>query len=274
MKQNYFYNWNRNKLRLNWTSFFALLLMTSFGINSIKAQVTGYTFSQSNGSFNSISGGTVLGTSTANTATAAGLYNTSFPVTLPFSFKFNNTNYSALTVSSNGYVTFGTGAATNTAPISSTVTYEGAIAAWGRSTSGVFDVAGKTSNISWTTEGTAPNRVVVIQWENFRPSYTTSITSASVFSFQIRLAETTNVISSSYSATSVLVGTGTYTSTVQIGLRGATNADYLNRYNPSTISFVNSAAGTANSNAQYYHTTTDPAGMPSDGLTYTWTPPT
>lgn len=273
MNKNYFLNLIRRKLQLGWRICLALMLITSIGIGSVSAQVNSYSFTQSNGSFTAI-GGTVLGTATSNSGTAS-LYLTSFPVTLPFSFNFNGQNYTSLTASSNGYVTFGTGAATNSAPISSTITYDGAISAWGRAINAVFDINGKTGNMSWTVEGTAPNRVAVIQWENFKNSYSTSTTLAYVFSFQIRLEETTNKISNIYSIGSYLAGSTAVASTnAQIGLRGINNSDYNNRFNPSTVSFANSVSGTANSNGQSYNSLVDPPGMPADGLTYTWTPPT
>ena len=273
MKQNYSINWHRSALRSSWVGFLLLFLLTSIGLSSLKAQVSSYIFTQNSGSFTSITG-TVLGAATSNTG-AASLYNVSFPVTLPFSFNFNKQNYTDLTASSNGYITFGTGIATGAVPISATIAYDGAISAWGRSINSISNVGSKSGNMSWAVEGTAPNRVAVIQWENFRPSYTTSVTSVSVFSFQIRLAETTNEISTVYSAGSVLVGTGAYSSTnAQIGLRGATNADFNNRTNPATISFKNSNSGTVNSNGQSFNTLVDPPGMPADGLTYTWTPST
>jgi hypothetical protein len=199
---------------------------------------------------------------------------TNFPVTLPFGFNFNSQNYTDLTVSTNGYLMFGTGAVTSTVPISATTTWNGIISAWGRSINSVYDIAGKTGNMSWTVEGTAPNRVAVFQWENFRPAYSISTTAAYIFSFQIRLAETTNVISTVYTTGSTLIGTSTFSGGSQIGLRGATNTDYINRTNATTVNFDSSTSGTANSNYQYFNTNVTPPGMPADGLTYTWTPPT
>ncbi len=261
----------KGKIRTVWQSL-VLLLLAFIGTNAIKAQVNAYAFSQSNGSYSTIVG-TVLGTATANTSTAASLYNTSFPVTLPFGFNFNNQNYTDLTVSTNGYLMFGTGAVTSTIPISATTAWNGTISAWGRSINSVYNISGKTGNISWTVEGTAPNRVAVFQWENFRPTYSISTTAASIFSFQIRLAETTNVISTVYSAGSFLIGSTNVASTVQIGLRGATNADFNNRLNATTLAFGSSTAGIANSSTQAFNFTVSPPGMPADGLTYMWTPP-
>ena len=275
MKTNYFDYFRKNTAKPGLLGLLFLLLATSIGVNFAKAQVNTYSFSQSNGTYSAIVGGTVLATATANTGAIPSLDTASFPVTIPFSFFFNGQNYTDFNMSTNGYITFGTGLATGSTPISGTTTYDGAISAWGRDINAVFDIVGKTGNMSFAIEGTAPNRVAVMQWENFRPTYTTTATSAYVFSFQIRLAETTNVISTVYSDGSYLIGSTAYSATnTQIGLRGATNADFNNRTNPSTVAFTSSTAGTANSNGQSFSTTASPAGMPTPGLTYTWTPPT
>ncbi len=118
------------------------------------------------------------------------------------------------------------------------------------------------------------NREIVIQWADFRPTYTTSTTAAYAFSFQIRLRETAKTIAVVYKGGSYLAGTTTYSSTAQIGLRGVNNTDYNNRLNATSLAFISSTAGTANTSSQAFNTTAATPGMPSDGLTYTWTPPT
>ena len=275
MKQNYFHNEYRNTLRLVWIGFFAILLMTNIGFGTLKAQASGYVFAQTIGTFSPISGGNVLGTATGNAIGTPSLDTEIYPVTLPFAINFNNVNYSDVSVSSNGFLTFGSTPASGTTPISTATAWGGVVSAWGRDINAVFDISNRTGNISWKVEGTAPSRTIVFQWENFRPAYTSSTTSAYVFSFQIRLAETTNVISTVYAAGGFLIGnTGSSATNTQIGLRGITISDYNNRFNPATVVFGSSTIGTANSNGQSFNTVADPPGMPADGLTYTWTPPT
>lgn len=242
--------------------------------NSVNAQVSTYGFTQSTGAFTPITG-TVLETATGNTSTTS-LNSNVYAVSLPFNFTFNATSYSSLNVTTNGFITFGTTAptATNTSPISGTATYDGAVSVWGRDLNSVFDLNSVTGNISWETVGTAPNREVVIQWKNFRPAYSVSTTAAYAFSFQIRLQETSNVIKMVYDSGAFLAGTTGASTTAQIGLRGAANTDFNNRLNATTLGFMNSNAGTANSSTQASHTSSATPGMPSVGFTYTWTPPT
>ena len=243
-------------------------LITAFITN---AQVNSYSFAQSSGTY------TPLGSSATVLATAAGtnsLDDAIYPVTLPFNVSFNNVNYSALNVSTNGFITFGATApgTTTYSPISGTEAYTGAVAAWGRDLNAVLNIASVNGTISWGVEGTAPNREVVIQWADFRPAYSTA-TSAYAFSFQIRLRETTKTIAVVYKAGSYVSGTTVVNNTAQIGLRGTSNADFNNRNNPTTALFTASTAGTANTSTQAFNTTAATPGMPTDGLTYTWTPP-
>ncbi|MDR2237596.1 MAG: T9SS type A sorting domain-containing protein [Chryseobacterium sp.] len=272
MKQ--FYPFSFRKEKTNYLKTALLGIAALLSSNNISAQVNTYMFTQSAGTYTPITG-TVLAEPTGNTA-ATSLDNTIYPVDLPFGFVFNGTSYSSLNISTNGFVTFGTTAPTTTnySPISSTAGYEGVIAAWAKDLNTVFDINGTTGNISWETRGTAPNREVVIQWKDFRPAYSASTTSAYVFSFQVILQETSNTIKTMYSSGAFLVGSTSVSSTVQIGLRGSSNTDFNNRLNGTSLEFINATAGTSNSSSQAFNSSNTVPGMPSDGLTYTWAPPT
>ncbi|WP_056013269.1 fibronectin type III domain-containing protein [Chryseobacterium aquaticum] len=243
-------------------------LITAYITN---AQVSSYSFTQSSGTYTALTTPTVLATAT----TANSLDSAIYPVTLPFNFSFNGVNYSSLNVSTNGFITFGgtTPSAFTSTPISSTEAYAGAVSAFGRDLNAIANVTSVFGTVSWGVVGTAPNREIVIQWADFRPTYTTSTTAAYAFSFQIRLRETAKTIAVVYKGGSYLAGTTTYSSTAQIGLRGANNADYNNRLNATTLAFGSSTAGTANNSSQAFNTTAATPGMPANGLTYTWTPP-
>lgn len=140
-----------------------LLTLLLIGIySSFFGQGSAYSFTQSNGTFTPITG-TVLGTATGNTTTT-NLNSAVFVAPIPFNFNYNGVVYTTLNVSSNGFITFGATppATTTTTPISGTVAYDGAVSAFGRDLSGVFDVNGVTSSINYETVGTAPNRELVI----------------------------------------------------------------------------------------------------------------
>lgn len=250
----------------------ATILLSGFSI--VNAQVAGYSFAQSSGTFIPLTSGTALAVATGN-ASATNLNSEVHPVTLPFNFIFNATSYSTLNVTTNGFITFGTTPplATTTTPISGTVAYDGAISAFGKDISSYFDVSGLTGSINWEVVGTSPNREVVIEWKNFRTNTATAITSIYSFSFQIRLQETSNVIKMVYDSGSYIIGSTAVAAVPQIGLRGSTNIDFNNRLNPTTVAFTSSIEGTANSSTQATSTSNATPGMPTAGLTYTWTPP-
>ncbi|SHG80184.1 Por secretion system C-terminal sorting domain-containing protein [Chryseobacterium sp. OV279] len=268
-----FFSQRNEKVNYLKSTLFGLAVMLGGG-SFVSAQVSAYSFAQSSETYTSITG-TVLAEATGNTS-ATNLDSNFYPVTLPFGFVFNGTSYTSLNVSTNGFITFGaTAPATSTSsPISGTVAYDGAVSAWGRDLSTVFDINGTTGNISWETVGSAPNREIVIQWKNFRPAYSASTTAAYTFSFQIRLQETSNAIKMVYNSGAFLVGSTAIATTAQIGLRGSTNTDFNNRLNATTLEFINSTAGTANSSTQAANTTNAIPGMPPAGLTYTWSVPT
>ena len=143
-------------------------------------------------------------------------------------------------------------------------------------TLGACRVGGTSSNIQYGVEGTAPNRVFVIQFSNFKRFGTTLTTVQHMsLNFQIRLSETTNAINVVYGNCSP--GLTTFTTVNQVGLRGpnatfATNVN--NRLNvKGTSDWATSAAGTLNTSGQIFNNVA-PANVIPSGLTYTWTPPT
>ncbi|WP_185146645.1 fibronectin type III domain-containing protein [Chryseobacterium sp.] len=251
------------------------MFLLGFSGSSLKAQVSLYSFSSSMGTYTEITGGTVLATATGNTSATsldAGIY----AFTPSFTFFFNGAPVTNISVNTNGFLTFGAVESTPTTatPISGSIAYDGAVSAFSRNTNAVFDIAGRTGEIRWETVGTAPNREMVIQWKNFRPSQSTSVTEVYVLSYQIRLKETSNAISVVYAGGTYLAGSAAITFTLQNGLRGATNADFNNRMNATSVKYMESTAGTANSSTQNFNTVNDPPGMPAAGFTYTWLPPT
>ncbi len=247
-----------------------MLFCTSF----FYGQVNAYTFTQSAGTYTEITGGTVLGTATTSLSFDSQLWAIA-DGSIPFSFNFNGINYTGCSVNSNGYITFGStlsSSFTSTA-ISSPTAYSGAIAAWSGDLCSVFVSGLITGETRWEVVGTAPNREFVIQFKNWRPAYSSSTTNIPFMNFQIRLTETINVVKIVYGPSGFAAGSTASTGTRQIGLRGATNADFNNRINTTSVAFNSSVAGTTNTASQAYNTSVPTPGIPADGFTYTWTPP-
>jgi hypothetical protein len=237
------------------------------------AQVNIYSFAQSTGSYTPITGATVLDSTTSTVSLDDEIY----PVTLPFTFVFNGVSTTDIVVSTNGFITIGSNSPSTTlyTPISSTTMFDGVISAWGRDLNSFNNIGGKRGSISYTVSGVAPNRIFTIEWTNFRPIYSSTTTNVYGQSFQIMLKETSNIINVMYGPGAYAIGNTAITSTTepQIGLRGATNADFNNRTNTATTLFTASTVGTLNTSTQAFNTAVATPGMPTSGLTYTWTPP-
>jgi len=109
-------------------------------------------------------------------------------IPIGFSFKFNGVNYSELSVSTNGFITFGTlsGADVLNNLTSGGIGYRPIIAPlWDD-----LDLQ-NTTNLKYTTIGSAPNQVFIMEWANAKWGFGSA--SASL-SFQVRLYEGTNIV--------------------------------------------------------------------------------
>ena len=232
------------------STLFLTVLFCLF-VLKVNGQVANYSFSQSNNAYVPLASSTTI--------RASGWDDHVDSVTIPFTFNFDGANYTTVSVNSNGYITFGTtnSGATSFIPISSTIGYAGAVSAFGR------DLISNSSTIVYGTEGVAPNRVFVVQWNNAR-RYSDGAIIGDVLNFQIRLYETSNVVQVRYGSNTF----ATTSLTSQVGLRGATRVDYNNR--TSATGWGATIAGTANTNT----ITSSSSIFPPSGLTFTWTPMT
>ena len=251
------------------------------GIVSIaSAQVSGYTFSQTNSTYDSIVGGKVLGSVT----TAAGTYFTDSTATagstsvttgigLPigFTFNYNGSNFDVFGVNADGWIAFGQSSLTPSSvnmnssavnnPISATstapATLQNRVCAFGR---GIL--AQPVSRLRYKTMGTAPNRMLVVEWRNYKRSGGAANTDT--LNFQIRLTETANTVEFIYGKMKVSSAGG---STVQVGLRGQANTDFNNR--ATTNNWAATTPGGANNSTCTISTT----NYPASGTTFIWSSP-
>jgi hypothetical protein len=238
-----------------------LILFALFTCWQINAQVSSYAFSQSSGTYTSITGGTVvLSGSALDTNNAA--------VTLPVTFPFNGSNINSVSVRTDGYLVLGTATTASTAPISSTMAATGIISAFGCDLMDA-NAAGTIPEVRWEQIGDE----IIFQWNDFA-RYASS-TSVEIFDFQIRLNTINGKIDIVYNDFS---STSTSTSyTPQVGLRGSANTDYNARRLTTSVpdatpSWNDTAVATSNAHNVRF-TSTSPAAFPSTGLTFTWTPP-
>ena len=239
--------------------------------------ISNYLFSQSVGTYTPVTGGTEVAVAVDNSA-GGNLSTGVYSILLPFDFKFNNITYlanTAFNVSAKGFLTFGAAvpATTLTAPLGNTGSFEGVISPFAGNSSSFASINGVTGKIKTEVRGTSPNRVFVIEWQNFRPSSSTSTTAVYALSYQAQLFETTNNVAFVYSSGSNLIGTTSSGASKQVGLRGSTTADFLVRSNASTQLFSSSILSTTSGDYQQIHTVNSPPGMPDSGLTYLFEAP-
>lgn len=194
---------------------------------SVSAQMS-YSRSYFGGTYTPVSG-------SATALTFSSLDDGTAMIALPFNFTYNNTAYVAATnylaVCTNGWAAFTT---TNTSPSTTqtngnfytTATPMNVMAPWWDDLN--LDVVGSNSagGASWEVTGSAPNRVMTVQWVA-SAFYGTLSGQPRQLNFQVKLYETTNVIEFWYGNT---VGTTMNTDeSATIGLKDAVggNGHYL-----------------------------------------------
>lgn len=243
-------------------TLFSISLLIIGNLKNTYAQVANYAFSETTGSYNTILGNTALasvsgtlGTSSTSRATFAS----------PFAFCIGGVNVAAgqsLTMSHDGWAAFGNPSVTTATSPRPLTNFNNCMSAFGTDlrTTG-------TSSYGARVIGTAPNRVLILQWGqryfgdsgqspfltvNFWRRVTVpNINGASVgddtpgnndrLHFQIRLYETTNVIEFIYCITqarNTVAGNrdAGITSDIQVGLRGASASDFNVRTKTTTNS--------------------------------------
>jgi hypothetical protein len=216
----------RNYLPSSFTllAFFVLV----FSLNT-QAQVAGnYSFSRTVVGYSAITG------TTLNTPIVDDAIYTAIP--LGFSFTFNCVSYTTVGISSNGFIWFGTNnpATNNYTPLSSGV-MDGVISVYGSN----IQSQGAGSYVRYTTTGVSPNRVFIVEWNRAKTI------GGSRMDLQIKLFETTNAIQTMVNDASYFISTTVYG---QVGIRGSTTTDYLNRSVTLAAgqSWATSIAGAAN----------------------------
>ena len=182
-----------------------------------------------------------------------------------FSFTYGGTAYTTFRVSSNGYLVFG-GSGANTATndlATSTSTRRPGLAP-------LWDDLSNAADVTYKLSGTAPNRVLTVQWLNVKWNWTAA---NPVISFQIKLYETTNAIEYIYRQEAQAYNAGT-TGGASIGLMGIASTNYVSLQNASATPTISTTASTNNiatkpATDQVYRFVPAPA---APTYTYAWTP--
>lgn len=236
---------------------FPIFLLALCCMQTVHAQVSSYTFTPVAGTYTPITGGTsptFTGDGT-NPIPDEGITNA---VPIGFSFTFSGAPYTAVGISTNGFISFGAALTTwgftnnlSTGPAGSTTARPLAAPLWDD-----MDVQA-TTNIQYLTVGSSPNKVFIVQWSNVKWNFGAT---AGTMDFQVRLYETTNVVEFVYNQ----LGGALNAATASIGLAaGATGSGNFLSLNNAT------AAPTTSSTVS----TNTISAKPATGQIYRFTPP-
>ncbi len=207
--------------------------------------VSGYAFTQSTTTYTSINTtGTLVAGSTNCDDNTFG----TFPI--GFTFTYNGAPQTVWGCCCNGFLGIGAIPGGGYTPLSSNTNNIAPFA---------YDLQmAATGAIYYETDGTAPNRVLTVEFyqAGFWP------TTGNELSFEVKLFETTNAIQIVYQT-----GTHVSTSSLQVGINGSPNTDFNNR--TETTSWATTTAGGTNTATCSF----SPTDFPASGLTFQWAPP-
>jgi hypothetical protein len=188
------------KSLLQWRlSVLLLFVVCSFSKFSANAQLS-YSFTQSTGTYNSISGTSVFGALADNDI--SGLLD------IGFSFTYGCNVYTQFKVSSNGFISLGNSTLKNMSSNLLSITGNGPILAplWD-------DLMITANNLAYTTSGSSGNKILTVQWNSARWDKNAG---NSVISFQVKLYENGNAIEFIYNQNGTNVSNGS----ASIGISG------------------------------------------------------
>ncbi len=209
-----------------------------------------YKFQSSIGTYTSINpiDETVLWSGTFDNSVAT--------ISIP-AFTIAGITYTTMTVSSNGFVTFGgtVPAITYYTPISGTTTYEAAIAPFGGQR--LENAASGSPKISYNTN---VGGEIVVQWHDLKRQ----AIDGDIINFQLRLDPANGSFKFIYGSFSASYSSTSYA--IQVGLRGSSNSDYNNRTTSTDWSATTAGTGTTSS-CRFNNTV-----FPVSGLTFSWKP--
>ncbi|MDZ4182758.1 MAG: choice-of-anchor D domain-containing protein, partial [Candidatus Cloacimonadaceae bacterium] len=236
-------------MRANLLKIMAILALAFMAMNA-PALVNEYSFGSSVGTYTEITGGSILGSNINDDES----FNA---IPLGFTFTFNGIQHTQISIQTDAFLAFGPTVLNSTLAISSATGTNNIVSALNRDLMSRPD-----GELSYLLTGTAPNRVFVVQWKNYRRIVSTAVND--VFNFQIQLHENGNQVVFAYGAFTLI--TVTTAQTVQVGLRGDSNADFNNR--STTTNWAATTAGTA-ANASC---TINATVFPANGLIFTFAP--
>lgn len=243
----------------------AILLSILFTATIASAQVSNYRFSALSGTYTPVDSMPGLA---VNTYGIQDDFITPDKVKLPFSFQFGQQQFDSVGLSENGFLYFGNignRELGSSWPISTVHTskVKGVISPIGTDLHPV-NTAPQNTTLKTTIAGTAPNRIFIAEWaQTSRFDAVNNLNDPDNISFQVKLYEQSNRIDFVYGSFTL---NPALTEPVEIGLKGATYDDYVNRI-PNGPDWMQTLPG----NTQLGRLNLNETSMPARGTTFSWT---
>lgn len=238
--------------------FIGLLALASVS----DAQPPAYAMQAVSGTYTPLSGGTaVVLTYNGSANYDDGIATPANAVPIGFTFNYNGTNYTSIRPCANGFASFSTTALANNTDTWTNNLTSGPAANQRPILAPLWDDHDMVANgsVTYQLSGTAPNRVLTIEWANVRWEYNAL---SGVISFQIKLYETTNVIEFVYRPESgAIANTGDLGASIGITTTGTGANSFLSLSDAGTNPQVSSTVET-----------TTIATKPASGQIYRWIP--
>ncbi len=253
--------------------FYFLLIATLFSLVTFSQSSANYTFSlatngsmvldRNGGATDMLSGTTTL-LGPGNDDVASSIFN------IGFDFQFMGVNYSQFSASSNGFLRLGSTAVATTASSQTGTATGPIITAFGGDQATVTNVAAN-SKVHYKVFGSAPNRVLVVEWANMKINFNGATTAtAGDGTYQVLLYETSGIVDLKYGAMSVATA---FTTGPVIGFSAGTTAGAIASITSSSNGITTN--GTAWINNTYTTGTITNLHSTSDGSrrVYSFVPP-
>ncbi len=119
-------------------------------------------------------------------------------IPVPFNFVFCGVPYNNISMCSNGWVSLANNGATTFTPSAANVNSPGWLMPFWADHEGSRPACGTTSFAYYTTQGTAPNRVFIMEWRDFNAWNWAGVCACCLSNFQLKLYETSGVIDFCY----------------------------------------------------------------------------
>lgn len=207
-------------------SFLTFYFTTFLFLSVCFSQVSSYDFTEFTGAYRPIITNSTLGDWNGTLSGQAS--SNSVSISMPFGFCMGGSTFAAgspLTMTHDGWAAFGNVTTTSTNRIIPLTSFNNVMSVFGTDL-----ITSGSSTYGAKVEGSAPNRVLVLQWgdnniSTFWKRYTNGH-AADRLHFQIRLYETSGVIEFHYLITNYNNNNGGSVTNVQVGLRGASASDF------------------------------------------------